>query len=253
MNKSDLIFDWTGVESHPAWKGAAVVMVAFGFLIAFSFFRVNFKMPDSQSAKSASVVLVPDEELGRLLRMKAEEEGPFPGRLEIAGLYEPLEWAGFGTLGDKGAWNDYSIALRPLNPDSEDFSNRVSAQGQRVFPYRNRSLDKPQTVTKIEHKLVPLLIPYNQRAAKWLPNKLPDLQMQADERMASADWRFVLKLRADGAVEQCISLSGGGGESLFTMVEWLEAQRFQASDQEERWFGLRVEFLNKSNDGSESQ
>lgn len=252
MNKDDLIFDWSGTEVHRGWKGAAVLITALGFGFVFSVMNVQFDHRDIASVKSASVLFLPDHEEGRIWRMKAEEEGPFPGRLEISGLYDPLDELGAGSLGGD-SWNPYAVKMKSLQMDSAVTAHRISTQGQRVFPRNFKSTEAVKEQPKVEVVLSPNLIPYTKESEKWLPTEFPPFRMEMKEEVASAEWRFLLDLRVDGTVMECLSLSGGREEGLAAITAWLKSLRFQKSEEAERWMGLRIEFLNERSHGPDPE
>jgi|AntRauTorckE6833_2_1112554.scaffolds.fasta_scaffold04632_6 hypothetical protein len=253
MNKDELIFDWKNVEAHPLGKLVAVVVIGLVFAMFASLFTIRFGSPEAASPKSASVLFFPDQKTGRIWLMKAEEEGPFPGGLEIAGLRESMDLIGSDTLGGLGAWNEYSISLKQMKFSDNIVADQVSSKGLRFFPQRVRNGEiLPEGSAPVsEAVLKPVLIPYTDEAVKWLPDELPVFDMPAEERVASASWRFVLNLRSNGSVAQCLSLSGGNEASLKSMIDWLESLRFEKSEQDSRWMGLRVEFLNEADDGTD--
>ncbi|MES2983172.1 MAG: hypothetical protein V4727_12740 [Verrucomicrobiota bacterium] len=248
MNKDDLIFDWSHAEVHRGWKGASVLVAALGFGFVFSVISVQFDHRDIASVKSASVLFLPDHEEGRIWRMKAEEEGPFPGRLEISGLHDPLDELVAGSLKDD-SWNPYAITMKSLQMDSVVTAHRISTQGQRVFPRNFKSTETVKEQPKAEVVLSPNLIPYTKESERWLPTTFPPFRMEVEEEVAPAAWRFLLNLRADGTVMECLSLSGGREEGLATITAWVKSLRFQEAEEAERWMGLRLEFLNERSHG----
>lgn len=251
MNKNDLIFDWSHTEVHRGWKGFSVLIAALGFGLVFSVISVQFDHRDIASVKSASVLFLPDHEEGKIWRMKAEEEGPYPGRLEISGLYDPLDDLG-ASLGDD-SWNPYTVTMKPLEMDSAITAHRISAQGQRVFPRNFKSTEAAKEQPKAEVMLSPNLIPYTKQSEKWLPTELPVFRVEKMEEVAAEEWRFLLNLRADGTAIECLSLSGGDEEALAVITAWLKSLRFQKAPDAERWMGLRIEFLNERTHGSDSK
>jgi hypothetical protein len=253
MNKDDLIFDWSNVETHVGWKGASVLVASLGFMFMFSVFSVHVDFRKSSAVNSASVLFLSDHEQGRIWRMKAEEEGPFPGRLEISGLYDPFEELGSGSLSVDDSWNPYVVTMRSLEMDSATSAQRISAQGQRFFPRNFKSTDAVNELPKVKLVLSPKLIPYTKESEEWLPTEFPAFRMDNEGKVAAAEWRFLLNLQADGRVVQCLSLSGGREKGLVAMTAWLKSLRFQEADEPERWMGLRIEFLNERSHGSDPE
>ncbi len=251
MNKNDLIFDWSSVEAHRGWKGAAVLIVTLVFGFSLSLVNVEFDSKEVASVKSASVLYVPDHEEGRIWRITAEEEGPFPGRLEISGMDDPFEGLGSGVLNKDDSWNLYKTSMRPLEMESVSSMHRIAVQGQKYLPRIFKSTGEVIDQQKTEVVLKPLLIPYTKESEKWLPTEFPPFRMEVKEEMDSSEWRFLLNLMPNGKVKECLSLSGGNEVGLVVITKWLEGLRFQESADEERWMGLRVEILNERGHGSD--
>jgi hypothetical protein len=253
MNKNDLIFDWSNTEAHWGWKWTAVLIVALGFAFLYSLFSVQFDHKDVAPLRSASILYLSDDKESRLWRMQAEEDGPFPGGLEISGLNDPLNELGEASLSEDDSWNSYEVSMRSLRIDSFINEHRISAQGQRVFPRNFKSVEALNEQPKTELVMRPILIPYNKESEKWLPTDLPPIHLELKEELASAEWRFVLNLRDDGSVMECLSLSGGREEGLKVITDWLQGLNFQKSDEQERWMGLRIDFLNERSHGTDPE
>ncbi len=253
MNKNDLIFDWSDKEAHRGWKGAAVLIVALGFGFFLSLLHIEFDFREVSSVKSASVLYLPDQGEGQTWRIKAEEEGPFPGRLEISGMDDPFEGFGAGEINEDDSWNPYKTSMRSLEMDSLKSMHRISVQGQRYLPKIYKSTGVVKDHQKTEVVLKPLLIPYTKESEKWLPTQFPPFLMEMKGNLDSSEWRFVLNLSADGKVKECLSLSGGDEVGLAEITEWLRGLRFQEVADEERWMGLRVEILNEKSHGSDPE
>jgi hypothetical protein len=250
MNKNDLIFDWSGAEAHMGWKCVSALVAALGFGLMFSLFNVRFDHKDIAAVKSASVLYLPDHEEGRIWRMKAEEEGPFPGGLQISGMYDPLEKLGVGLLDDGESWNPYVLTMKPLETESSIAMDRISVQGQRVYPRNFKSSDTVEVHPKTGSVLSPVLLPYNKEAEAWLPSEYPPLEVEVKDAMASEERIFVLNLAADGKVKECLSLTGGLEAGSTALTAWLKGLIFRKSEEPERWLGLRIEFSNERNHGT---
>ena len=245
MNKNDLIFDWSDADSHRGWKGASVLIAALGFGFLLSAIHVDFDFRELSSVKTASVLYLPDQEAGRTWRMIAEEEGPFPGRLEISGEHDVLEEFGSTALIEGDAWNTYEIAMRSLEPDSVKANHRIAVQGQRYLPKIFKSTPEATVPDKATVGQKPLLIPYTKESEKWLPTELPEFQHETKREIDVSGWRFVLNLNDQGRVVECMAINGGDDEGLAEITAWVRGLQFQKAEQEERWMGLRVEILNK--------
>ncbi len=253
MNKNDLIFDWSNKEAHWGWKFTAALIVALVFALLYGLFSVQFDHKDIASLRSASILYLSDDKESLLWRMQADEEGPFPGGLEISELNDPLNELGEGSLSEDDSWNSYEVSIRSLQIDSSINKHRISAQGQRVFPRNFKSIEALNEKPKAELVMRPILIPYNKESEKWLPTEFPPLHLELQEEGTSAEWRFVLNLRNDGSVMECLSLSGGREEGLKVITDWLQGLNFQKSDEQERWIGLRIDFLNERSHGTDPE
>lgn len=253
MNKDDLIFDWSDVEVHRGWRGVSVLaaVLIIGFIV--SLIHVEFYHREAGSVKSASILFLSDNQESDVWRLMAEEEGPFPGRLEIKGLYDPFHDFGEGSFMDDDSWNSNSVQLKSLEMNSAIAPNRISAQGQRFFPRNFQSSESSKPETNVRLGLRPNLVPYTKESQKWLPVEYPAFRAEVSEELTSVEWRFVLNLREDGSVMECLTLNGGRDEVLGALAKWLKSLRFQASQEPERWLGLRVEFLNERNHGTDTE
>lgn len=252
MIKDDLIFEWSDVPGNQGRRLLALVLVTLFFTFFGIMMNVRFDAPGVSSVRSASVLFL-DGDIGREWRLRAEEEGPFPGRLEIGGESGPLDLRSAMNAEGSEEWNDYTIRMRPMRSDVGESSDRIASKGLRYFPERQPVAREVRTPDSSELVRSPVLIPYSTEAQQWLPADLPLFRLQSEEGLVSASWRFILNLRADGTVAQCLSLSGGNEASLMAMIKWLEGLRFKESGAEERWMGLRVEFLNERKDGPDTQ
>lgn len=255
MTKGDLIFKWRNTDFHPARQIIPAIIVAVIFAFFFSILNVRFNTSGNASLKNGSVLFFPDDEIGRAWRLKAEEEGPFPGRLEIGGSTALLDSTVVVGLSGADLWSNYSIKMKPMQPSDGLSVDRIAPKGLRYLPPRksDTSTASNEPVESAGVAMMPVLIPYSKVALNWLPETLSPFSAKLEEGTTSASWRFLLNLRANGSVAQCFSLSGGREASLLEMIKWLESQRFKESEEELRWIGLRVEFLNKKSDESDPE
>lgn len=248
MIKDDLIFNWRDSESHIGFKIIAVLSVALIFTVFFGLVDVRIKPPLAPSLESASVLHFADDELGRAWGLMAEENEPFPGRLEISGVGGiPAMDATADSDGVSG-WSDYQVKLLRFQRTDGSPAGALARKGVRYFPERVKI--QPTDAGTSEHpartRRKAILTPFDGRAMGWMPDEVPDFETPADGGdLLSASWRFMLRLRPDGSVSDCVSLSGGGDAGLNEATEWLEGLRFKSGDGE-RWLGLRVEFVNRN-------
>jgi len=252
MVKDDLIFSWPKSESHIGFKVIAFLIVAIVFIGLFGLVDVRLEPPPTPSFESAAVLHFADEDLGRAWTLMAEEAGPFPGRLEIIGSggMPNRHWVG----GSEGLsdWSGYDISLRTFLEKPETTSGALAKKGLRYFPQRVKigeadaeveegdvAQDPPRSTRKA------ILTPFDAGALGWMPELVPDFEIPAEGGdLTSASWRFMLRLRPDGSVSDCVSLGGLGEAGTYQMRAWLEKLRFKPGEGE-RWLGLRVELINK--------
>lgn len=247
MIKDDLVFQWQVSESHSGYKIIASLLVVIIFTVIFAVVDVRLDRTRVPNLESATVLHFGNDDIGRVWRQRAEEGGPFPGRLEIngsAGL--PGLYQGIDSDGISG-WSGYEVPLRGFQTDVESLSEVFLQKGQRYFPERVvisvGDLTKLQVAAKAVRR--PILTPFDSDALEWMPEELPEFDMEVEAGMlVSASWRFMLRLRPDGSVDQCVSLSGGADAGLLETGDWLRGLHFKPGDGE-RWLGLRVEFVNQ--------
>lgn len=247
MIKDDLVFNWDKSDRYSGFNVIAFLIVVVLFTVVFGIVDVRFQPLRRANPESAGVLHFTGDGLGQLWRQRAEEGGPFPGRLEIGstgvlpGLYEA------GDSGGLSGWSGYNASLRMFQADVGTASGELSQKGRRYFPERvlmpGGVPGKAPEIAKAVRR--PILTPFDSNALEWMPAELPEFDMKLDGGiLVSGAWRFMLSLRPDGSVDHCVSLSGGGEPGLRETTNWLRGIRFE-SGEGERWLGLRVEFVNQ--------
>lgn len=246
MIKDDLVFRWQISESHVGFKVIAIVVVVIIFTVGFGTLDVHLRPLASPSLESAMILQFNDDDLGRMLTLIAEEKGPFPGRLEINGAGNLPEMdQGMGFVGVSG-WSSYSATLRDFQSTVGDSSDFLVEKGRRYFPQRVKIIDEKLEFggDAVQSTRKPIITPFDDEAMSLMPELVPDFEIPVNGGdLLSASWRFMLRLRPDGSVSDCVSLSGGDDAGLEETTEWLKGLRFKPGEGE-RWLGLRVEFLN---------
>ncbi len=246
MKQIRLIFDWEERTSSGTHKWLSRLIVAGLFAFILSFFNVPMTSVRSEVADGVTAFQLGNEGMGRSLAQIAEEQGPFPGRLEVAdGVVE-----GSGSMWDKlmaGRWALYEPSLKELEAAVGSGFEGVSPRGVRTFPDRVRgpvaTVDGAETA-----RLVPRLIAYDGETSDWFPERLPEFSMPEEGPGAPDVSRFLLSLRADGTVDHSISLGGNVTPIGVALEDWLRGVRFREGE-DGRWLGLRVEFVNEEEDG----
>jgi len=251
MTKGDLIYDWHKSEGSFRVKVASFTIVAIIFTVFWGSFQIQHAASRSERLGSASILRFRHDELGRFWLLQAEEGGPFPGRLEVDGHGSGLLIEGIDGV---VAWNNYRSKLRPMGEEGGYSREDLAPSGMRVLPARMKpgvgqgaTTPEPKRVMKI-----PILIPYDLQAIAWLPEALPEFVMPEGSGTAPASWRFAINLGEDGTVRESISLGGGDDAGQAAMEGWLRGVRFKAGGGD-RWLGLRVEFVNQPDNGTEPE
>jgi hypothetical protein len=252
MTREDLIFDWREGEGGKAWSFFSWVVVGVLAVAVVGVIDVRFMTKDVEGKSSAGVMCFLDEEMKNYWRMKAEEDGPFPGGMRIGGAEVFMGLQEYDSWNAEENWSGYELKMRTIADEGEGGGMRVSDRGMRYFPER-RGMDTGKGVEeRVKAKKVPVISVYEKDAGGWIPDELPVYKGELALNGAASSWRFMLKLRGDGTVEHCMPLSGGEGE-LEGVIRWLEGIQFKGSDEESRWMGLRVEFSNITDDGSDAK
>jgi hypothetical protein len=251
MTKVDLIFDWRKSESSFRDKLIAFVLVAVVAAAIFGTVGIRFASPLDKRSESASILRFRDDDLGRSWLLQAEEDGPFPGRLELDRYGSRLATE---VLEGEISWSDYQSELRDIGAEEAHSQERVASKGMRMFPPRSRAAAEPEAEPTVLRKLsqTPVLTPYDASALAWMPQDLPNFLMPEGVESVSTRLRFAVNLREDGSVRESISLGGGDDPLQAAIEEWLRGVRFKLGSGD-RWLGLRVEFMNQPEDGNKPE
>lgn len=254
MIKDELIFGWSSSESHRGHKLLAIMLVTGVFTILLGSVNVRFGTERAGAVIGSSVLQFKNDELGTYWRMRAEEEGPFPGRMELLGDNSLPNFHGLSAEIEEGEWTTYQMELSSLQSivgiNGSNPVNEVENFLPELEPLSSASVENIDS-TRIAIA-EPILIPFDEGSLKWMPDMLPDFSSGLLENAIPATWRFLVRLSPDGNVDQCISLSGTDGPSLGEMTGWLKSVHFKEGVGE-RWLGLRVEFINRYKNGSDAK
>lgn len=251
MTKDDLIFDWNKSESRRRDKLFAFIVVSLLSAAFAGLIELRLPVLRSISGQGAELIRFADKDMARSWLLEAEENGPFPGRLQIG---EEAGEAIFLDGGSLDAWTDYRASMRPL-PEEETVGRvQITPKGNRVFPaIPSVASDTMVDISPLrEVRRIPILIPYDRGAIEWMPEDVPDLALPAVVEIAPDSLRFAMSLREDGSVSEAIPLAGGEDSAQEALERWLRGLRFKKGTGE-RWFGLRVEFVNRREDGSQPE
>jgi hypothetical protein len=251
MTRHPLIFDWSKSEASRKDKLFAVVIV--GFLFAFILGMIELSLPSRRSASDAqgTVIRLADEEMARSWALLAEENGPFPGRLETDG-----ENIGLMFEKDEGVawWTHYEVNLRPMQQEASVAMVDITPKGKREFPkvLSSDAAAQSEASRAVSSPSEPILVPYDAAALEWLPDDLPSFGFPALAKGTTDSLRFLVSLREDGSVAESIPLAGAADPAKAALETWLRGIRFKKGNGE-RWFGLRIDFVNRRENESQSE
>ncbi len=106
MTKDNLVFDWSDSENHRGRYLVAFLVVCLLSVAIGAVVEIRFSVGKARTAGSASVMYFADDEIGSYWRMKAEEDGPFPGGMRISGADNLV------NFDDHMAWNEHEVVMR---------------------------------------------------------------------------------------------------------------------------------------------
>ncbi|MDP4720448.1 MAG: hypothetical protein NWR51_13320 [Akkermansiaceae bacterium] len=250
MTRDKLVFDWSGSEARLIDKIVAPLLVVLFFSFFFGLVDIRVGSGIEESSKSASIMRFDSEELSNKWLLVAEEGGPFPGRLEIDSSVPGSDASLNSMAGDPFANSNYEVSMRPISPDFGVAKVELAAKGMRTFPkILNKNQVQPVDVSsEVADAKQPVIRPYDKAAVAWMPEELPLFIPEKGTDTSGSPWRFALNLRSDGTIRDFISL-GGGEAGLEEISVWLRGVTF-GSGEDDRWMGLRVEIINRRDDGS---
>lgn len=247
------VFNW-GRSPNAAFvfsKWIALLLVTGIFALLLSLVQIRVYSPTTWAASKATVIYTADTPEGRILTLRAREEGPFPSR------FLPSQWEGAAALEQEflGAarWTPppYVPILRDL-PKPADPPFQLTAKGEPVLPKRLPAATAAPLPGKLN--LVPMLYPLSGITNAELPTYLPPIADPVNATMTAMSWRFLLRLDAAGHVWDCVSLAGGNEAGPSSIEAWLRRLTFKPEPASpSRWIAVSVGFVNQSTtDGTES-
>jgi len=239
MTKRELIFDWSRSEASRKDQLLSVVIVGSLFIFLYGAIKLNEPSYRTYPEERGSLIRLVDGEMAKSWSMQADENGPFPGRLDTGG---ELGGTIFSEQEGLAWWRDYKVRLRPMRKDDGVDRVDITPRGKPEFP--------ALSVAAVDAALgaacsagAPILIPYDSAAIAWLPEELPALDTRGLAGATDNPLRFLVSLREDGSLAELIPLAGTADPAQATLEGWLRGIRFKEGSGE-RWFGLRIDFMN---------
>ncbi|MFM2197351.1 MAG: hypothetical protein RLZZ505_783 [Verrucomicrobiota bacterium] len=250
MNKKPLIFDWTQSEASRKDQFFSVMIVGLLFASVVGMIELSLPSHQSDSMAQGTLIRLVDGDMAKFWTLVAEENGPFPGRRESDG-----EDMGLVFEKEQGLawWTDYEVRLRPMHEEAIVARVEITPKGKREFPKMTKSAADTRGKSSRAVSLLsePTLVPYDAAALEWLPDALPGFDLPAIERTTDS-LRFLVSLREDGSVAELIPLAGAADPAQEGLANWLRGIRFKKG-KGERWFGLRIDFVNRRGNESEPE
>jgi hypothetical protein len=239
------VFNW-GLPPSAAFvfsKWIALLLVTGVFALLLSVVQIRVHPPTTWAASKASVIYTAATPEGRILTLRAREEGPFPSR------FIPSQWEGAAALEQEflGAarWTPppYIPTLRDL-PKPAEPPLQLAARGEVVLPKRLPAASAAPMPGKLQ--LVPMIYPLSGITSAELPAYLPPIADPVNATMAAMNWRFLLRLDAAGQVRDCVSLAGGDEAGPSSIEAWLRHLTFKSEPTNpSRWIAVGVGFANQ--------
>lgn len=245
------IYDWRKSGRYVLRSSLATLIAAGLFAFFLITVRVRVVQPMTWAAPQASLIHVDDSVSGRMLALRAREEGPYPSR------FLPSDWDAAQAL--ESTLEEATRSAPELYvPGLRGFSDMVSeraglaVRGEPVLPTRSLALMQQPEVRKLV--MVPQLSLISGMGADELPTELPDLKLEVGDALAAQSWHFLIRLDARGRVRDCLPMAGGEVLEPTAIERWLRQIVFRESpDVAERWIALGVGFKNQAlNHGSDS-
>jgi len=250
--RATLLFGWRPAPSPLIPKLAALGIVGGIFALLLVNLRVRVVTPGVVSGQRASLMLMPTAATSGEWLSKAREGGPFPSR------FEPQEWQPALTI-ERDAMAllrqppaPYVPALRELPATEPIPAVPLASKGERVFPpvpKSQRAAIKPSPT-----KMMPGLYPLSGVTADELPENMPPFPGEVTAAMASAPWRFLIRLLPGGGVADCTSLAGSEEPGTDEITAWLRQMTFDpATYKRSPWIAVAVHFTNQPADGTDAR
>ena len=243
-----LIFPWRKPPSQvmPTLVAGGLALLGFGMLLGLVHIRVV--PPQFEMERQGSLIYLPASGDGLAWATRAQEAGPLLSR------YEPTDWNGYPAL-NAAVTAATLVATPPRLPQLQELPAGdavrpppLAAAGEAVFP-KPPPLAPP--APPVPCKLVPQLYPLSKLGSASLPQSLPPLADPVDPAMAAVDWQFLVHLRPDGSVADCLALNQSPGPGAGRLENWLRGVAFDPKlAVPGDWIAVAIRFNNQSADGA---
>jgi hypothetical protein len=242
-----LIFDWGKAESLHRDKIASIGIVALASLLLYASFEIRLPNPLKDDVKAASVMQFHEEDLAKEWSIKADEGGPFPGGMAFD---TETNFIDLDNIVTKNLWTPNQAKLKAFKIRKSE-TNSSSHELQEFPDFRDKQASN-EIIEPQAYRQIPILKVFDPKALAWLTKEIPEFKIPETKETQKDALRFMLQLRKDGAVADVTPTSGGTNPLQDSLITWLATIPFQKAD-EPRWLVLDVEFINQTNDESDSE
>ncbi len=234
------VFEWKPAEVHGGRMFLSFFVVIGIFVGVGSVVRVTVASAIPEANQRGSLLYVADDEVGKEWIMRAIESGPFPTGMAERKADRGMDLALIGSIG-RASWGGYESELRQLEDENGIEVQKLARKGVRVLPNRKPPRLEEKTVSASGRRM-PVISPFDDANADVMPEEVPEFLGELDKATSAGNWRFILKCRANGSVEQCIPLFRAEGDDVKKVMRWLERVTFELKG-EPRWVAVRVKFI----------
>jgi hypothetical protein len=244
----EFLFTWRD-RSTSSWNLIGGVVIALVlFVLLLSTIRVRLATPARWIEHKAAVIQLTGEVDGRAWTLRALEGGPFPTR------FDPTTWPA-SRQAEAAAIRSATLQRQPHDPQLLNFPAppplrlpTLAEKGERFFP-KPTPQDRPEPAAK-PWKTLPFIQPLAALPEGSLPESMPAFTGSIDAETAAESWRFLIRLRPDGGVAECLPLTGAGLPGGDSLVAWLRSIKFSpALHATHPWLALAIGFTNQAADG----
>lgn len=238
------VFRWKRL-GEPIFPKLVVVVFAlalFGGLVGFV--RIQATTPNPWGLAKASVIQVLPTPEGRAMALEAREKGPSPARFSAG------DWPSMVAF-ENEQLALMSAKLEPYQPKLRTWQDppatvpSLARPGTGVLPPLPALTSQPPPPGP--GALRPVIWPLSGLTAEEVPAELPVYEGKVDAAMQADSLRFMIQIDGEGAVQECIALSGGDTpEATAALTAWVRGIRFLRKPAiGSAWAALRIRFLNQ--------
>jgi len=239
------IFRWRKSGDPIFPRLAALLISGMAFAIFLTMVRVRVVPPMQPEGRKASLIYLNPGPEAAAWALRAQEGGPFPSR------FDPATWPGIQELEGR-LLQDIRKPLPPYQPQLRDLPGSptvspvlLADRGEPVLPRSAPKQERAMDFTAM--KLSPVIYPLSNLSPAELPQALPQFDAKIDTALSSTPWRLLVRLRADGSVAECVTLTGDSAPGTEVLEKWLQGVRFRPlKEKSSLWISIGVGFINTS-------